>query len=124
MSKIVNVSKIALSQFRSILRENKSKAIYLGLKGGGCNGFEYNLKPTNDSLKDGDEIIIFRKDEKSSSPPGKDDVVLHICNKSILHLLGTHIDWTKDVMGQSFKFENPNAVSKCGCGTSFTPFDF
>ena len=35
--------------------------------------------------------------------------------------LDTTIDWKNDIMGESFHFENPNAGSKCGCGTSFSP---
>ena len=37
-----------------------------------------------------------------------------------MHVWGTTIDWRKDIMGETFHFENPEAVSKCGCGTSFT----
>ena len=39
---------------------------------------------------------------------------------SLIHLLGTEIDWKKDIMGESFHFNNPMAKSKCGCGTSFS----
>ena len=49
-----------------------------------------------------------------------DNVEIHVCNSSVMHLLGTKIDWTEDIMGQGFKFENPMAQSKCGCGTSFS----
>ena len=49
-----------------------------------------------------------------------EDINIIICNKSVMHLLGTTIDWKKDIMGESFHFENPNATSKCGCGTSFS----
>ena len=123
MSKIITISNKALQQFRLILKQNKTKSIYLSLIGGGCNGFEYNLKPTNSNLLDGDEIEIFTENENLNYSK-KNDVTLHICGKSVLYLLGTHIDWTDDIMGQAFKFNNPNAVSKCGCGTSFSPFDF
>ena len=37
-----------------------------------------------------------------------------------MHLIGTEIDWNQDIMGESFKFDNPNASMKCGCGTSFS----
>ena len=48
-----------------------------------------------------------------------DNINVVICNSSIFHLLGTKIDWKKNIMGEAFHFENPNASSKCGCGTSF-----
>ena len=49
-----------------------------------------------------------------------EDFEIHVCNNSIMHLLGTKIDWKEDIMGQGFHFENPMAQSKCGCGTSFS----
>lgn len=48
-----------------------------------------------------------------------DNINIVICNSSIFHLLGSKIDWKKNIMGEAFHFENPNATSKCGCGTSF-----
>ena len=49
----------------------------------------------------------------------KDGVNIHICNKSLFYILGTHIDWKKDIIEQKFIFNNPMAKSSCGCGTSF-----
>ena len=50
----------------------------------------------------------------------KDGVNVYICNKSLLFLIGTTIDWKKNIMGETFVFNNPNATSKCGCGSSFS----
>jgi Fe-S cluster assembly iron-binding protein IscA len=49
-----------------------------------------------------------------------DNIEIHVCNKSLIHLLGTNIDWTEDIMGQGFTFQNPMAQASCGCGTSFS----
>ena len=38
----------------------------------------------------------------------------------LIHILGVEIDWKKDIMGETFVFDNPMAQSKCGCGTSFS----
>lgn len=38
----------------------------------------------------------------------------------MLYLLGTKVDWKKDIMGESFHFEIPNASVKCGCDTYFS----
>ena len=59
--------------------------------------------------EENDEIVKFKKLE------------VHICNKSIMYLLGTTIDWKEDIMGQSFTFDNPVAKNSCGCGSSFNP---
>ena len=108
MRHIISVTETALSKLELILKEHNKSVIRFSVKGGGCNGFNYNLKPTNDSPDKLDEVVRI------------DNVEIHICNSSIMHLLGTHIDWKEDIMGQGFHFENPMAQSKCGCGTSFS----
>ena len=104
---IISVTNTALFHFKNLLHKNNAKALILGVKGGGCNGFEYDIKPTNSSLKKGDELY------------NKDNINIHICGKSLLYLLGTNIDWKDDLMGSCFIFNNPNAINSCGCGTSF-----
>jgi iron-sulfur cluster assembly protein len=49
-----------------------------------------------------------------------ENINIIICSTSVMHLLGTEIDWKKTLMGESFHFTNPNAVANCGCGTSFS----
>ena len=49
-----------------------------------------------------------------------DELKINVCGKSLLYLLGTNVDWKEDYMGNRFVFENPNASSKCGCGTTFS----
>ena len=44
---------------------------------------------------------------------------LYLCNKSLMFLLGTEIDYIEDIMGSRFDFKNNNISNKCGCGTSF-----
>ena len=118
MKNIITLSKSAFQQFRRIHRETASKAIVFGLKGGGCNGFEYQLTPTNKELRPGDDLQIIRKDDRNRNVhPSDEDVVVHICGKSIMHIV-----WKKDIMGESFKFDNPSAKASCGCGTSFSPY--
>jgi len=95
------------------LIELGGKSAYLYLKGGGCNGFSYKFK-------------ILEKNEK----PHKFDELynvdgynLYLCNKSLLYLIGTKVDYVEDIMGSRFDFNNNNIESKCGCGTSFTMKD-
>lgn len=108
MKPIITLTNSAIKQINHIIKINNCKALSLYVKGGGCNGFNYQFKPTNDPPKKYDEIVK------------TDDITIQVCSSSIMHLLGTEIDYTNDIMGNSFKFNNPNAVSKCGCGTSFS----
>tara|TARA_Y100000816_G_scaffold215663_1_gene160904 strand:+ start:2229 stop:2543 length:315 start_codon:yes stop_codon:yes gene_type:complete len=103
MKHVVNLTKSAISKLEKINEKN----ILLRVKSGGCNGFSYEFLPIN-TFSNLDEKITFN------------NFNLYICNKSIFHVLGTTIDWKEDIMGTYFHFENPNATSKCGCGTSFT----
>ena len=51
---------------------------------------------------------------------GKESVRFHVDKKSLIYLGGSVLDFEKKLMSQGFKFRNPQEVSKCGCGGSFT----
>lgn len=78
----------------------------VGVKGGGCSGFSYVLDLT-ENQKDTDESF-------------EQHGIRIICDpKSMLYLNGTTIDFKDEIMGRGFVFQNPNATSSCGCGSSF-----
>jgi iron-sulfur cluster assembly accessory protein len=83
-----------------------SKALRVAVDGGGCSGFQYDIKlddPAGDDLtleSDGQKVII--------------DPV------SLPFLSDATIDFTEELIGARFVIENPNATSSCGCGTSFS----
>lgn len=104
---IIRLTLNAENQITNILKNAKKRHIRFSIKGGGCNGFNYDLKPTNNQCETTDEIVRF------------DNFEMHICHHSLLHLLGTNIDWKNDIMEQKFIFDNPMARTNCGCGTSF-----
>lgn len=105
---IITISSAASQKLHSILQKTSETHIRFYLKGGGCNGFNYHLKPSSSPADKLDEVVKL------------DGYEIHVCNSSLIHLLGTHIDWKEDIMEQKFVFENPMAQSKCGCGTSFS----
>lgn len=105
MKNIINISKTASLQLKNI---NKGfNNILFHVEGGGCNGLKYCLKPSNEPPKKRDELI------------NGNGFKVVVCSKSLLYLFGTTIDWREDVMGNRFIFDNPNASSKCGCGSTF-----
>lgn len=80
----------------------------VGVKGGGCSGFTYMLDLIQEEPGDTDEVFEERG-------------IKVVCdNKSLLYLGGVSIDFKDEVMGRGFVFNNPNASSTCGCGSSFT----
>ena len=110
---IVTITNSAIKQLSKITKKQKCDAILFYVKGGGCNGFNYKLEPTSQKKHTKEEFIQINQNDK-----------LFVCNKSLIHLIGTEIDWKKDIMGESFHFTNPTAASSCGCGTSFSSSAF
>ena len=84
-----------------------SFGVHLGLKGGGCAGFEYEWDMIDkDKVGVNDEIIDC----------GQGNLVID--SMSLMYLFGSEIDYTTDVFAQQFVVNNPNAQSACGCGVS------
>lgn len=109
MKPLIALSSRALLKLKTVLKTENKSAVLFYLNSGGCNGFEYNFKPTNTGITKDHDLHV------------QDGLNIHICAKSTMYVLGTHIDWQEDIMGQGFIFDNPNAKSTCGCGTSFDP---
>jgi iron-sulfur cluster assembly accessory protein len=81
--------------------------IRVGVMGGGCAGFQYSMDFEKD-LKDGD--VVFEQD----------GVKLYVDPMSSMYLQGVTIDYVVGLQGAGFKFNNPNARTTCGCGSSFS----
>jgi iron-sulfur cluster assembly accessory protein len=81
--------------------------IRVGVMGGGCAGFQYAMDFEKDP-KDGDLTIE------------QGGVRLFIDPMSTMYLQGVTIDYVQGLQGAGFKFNNPNARTTCGCGSSFS----
>ena len=133
----VHVTETAAREIDAIIRQQGLDAdkvrLRVGVKGGGCSGFSYLLDLT-EVQKESDELWEFsyarRPDPKAASAQGggvatatgaEPFTVRVICDpKSYLYLNGTTIDFKDEIMGRGFVFNNPNANSTCGCGSSFS----
>ena len=87
-------------------RNLEGYALRVFVQGGGCSGFQYGIALEN-NIRDADLIAEFH------------NVQVVVDEISIDYLRGATVDYVEDVMGSGFKIENPNAVSACGCGSSF-----
>ena len=74
---------------------------------GGCSGFQYSLN-IEEGSREGDFLIE------------QHGIRLFLDMFSAQYLNGVTIDYTSNMMGAGFTFENPNATGGCGCGTSFS----
>jgi len=79
----------------------------IAVSGGGCSGFQYGL--TFDDQTNPDDRVF----ERDGVGVVVDEVSLDLLN-------GAEVDFVEDLMGASFQIRNPNAVSSCGCGNSFS----
>lgn len=103
--------KTIIEQQTDAARKNgddpKPLFLRVGVKGGGCSGFSYSLDLTESKAED-DETWNLHGVEV-------------ICDRnSMVYLDGTTVDFKDEIMGRGFVFNNPNATSSCGCGSSFS----
>ena len=105
MSNIVFLTDQAKTQMVSMLEEHAKQAVRLSLKGGGCAGFKYDWTLTDEAEKD-DEVIELPKGKFLIDPA------------SIMYLIGSTVDYKKEVFGSYFDIRNPASTSSCGCGES------
>src|SRR5215467_7273668 len=79
----------------------------IAVSGGGCSGFQYGL--SFDDQRNEDDFVF----ERDGIGVVVDEVSLDLLN-------GAEVDFVEDLMGASFRINNPNAASSCGCGNSFS----
>ncbi len=105
------LTESAAREIRTIIQQQELDAekirLRVGVKGGGCSGFSYLLDLT-ETQKETDEVVE------------QHGIKVIIDPKSLLYLGGTTIDFKDEIMGRGFVFNNPNATSSCGCGSSFS----
>ena len=105
------LTESAAREIGTIMEQQKLDAektrLRVGVKGGGCSGFSYLLDLTEQD-KETDELFELHGIKVVCDP------------KSYLYLNGTTIDFKDEIMGRGFVFNNPNANSSCGCGSSFS----
>ncbi|MBI1867437.1 MAG: iron-sulfur cluster assembly accessory protein [Methylocystis sp.] len=104
----VELSEAAVRRVAAILASEASgSAVRVGVDGGGCSGFQYAFAV--EAAPGAEDLLIER------------DGARVVIDKVSLGLLeGARIDFVDDLKGQSFRIDNPNAASSCGCGTSFS----
>ena len=104
----VTLSSSAARRLKAIsAQEGRPLMLRVAVEGGGCSGFQYKFD--TDSAQESDDIVVRRE-----------DALLLIDRVSLGYLAGSEIDFVDDLIGASFRVNNPKAKASCGCGTSFT----
>jgi iron-sulfur cluster assembly protein len=89
--------------------DTETAGLRVGVRGGGCSGFQYNL--AFDQQKDGDAVF---EDH---------GLKLLVDKPSLPYVAGSIIDYVDSMQGAGFQVNNPNVVAACGCGSSFRVAD-
>ena len=107
----IQLTENAAKQIKTQLaRRGKGLGLRVGIKKVGCSGWTYTFDYA-DEVKQGDQVFA-----------GFDSKLV-VDDKSLAFIDGSKLDFVKDGLKQTFKFDNPNVDSTCGCGESFSVKD-
>jgi iron-sulfur cluster assembly protein len=108
---VVTLTDIAAKKVQEFLatQDAESAGLRVGVRGGGCSGFQYQL--ALDEPRDGDEVFEY------------EGIRVMVDEASLRYVNGSEVDYTESLMGSGFQVNNPNVVAACGCGSSFRVAD-
>jgi len=109
---LVVLSEAAAGKLQALVEaeQNPQMGLRVYVYSGGCSGFRYGMM-LEDQPSSEDVTIQSR------------GINVYVDRQSTQHLLGSEIDYLDTLMGAGFTVNNPNAVSACGCGSSFRTAD-
>lgn len=98
----------AISELKRLMSEpgfDRSLHLRIGVKGGGCSGLSY--------------VLGFDKEGEKDNHYESNGISYVMDRSHELYLAGMQVDWENGLNNRGFTFQNPNASSTCGCGSSF-----
>ncbi len=107
MSEVVLTERAARRIQEIMATEPAGSMLRISVNGGGCSGFQYSFDVERE--RQDDDVLVQR-----------DGATVLVDQMSLQYMEGSVIDFVDDLIGQSFKIENPHATASCGCGTSFS----
>jgi len=105
----LTISDAAATQINYLIKKDKNASLFLRITvdGGGCSGFQYDIK-LDDTPQEKDVSFIHQ-----GATVVADEISLGFID-------GSEVDYIEDLTASQFVITNPNASSKCGCGNSFS----
>ena len=108
MATSVALTERAARRIGEILKaEPPGSMLRVSVEGGGCSGFQYKFDFV--TAKADDDVVLAR-----------DGATVVVDPVSAQYMPGAEIDFVDDLIGSSFRINNPIATASCGCGTSFS----
>ena len=86
---------------------NDIVGLRVGINTAGCSGLKYNIEYAKEVKPFEEKVLV-------------DDVLILIDPAATMFLIGSKMDYKESKFSSGFEFENPNEISRCGCGESFT----
>ena len=109
---VVSLTDAAATKLAELTKEepNPNIGLRVYVYSGGCSGYRYGMM-LEDAPTEADRVLQ------------ANGVRVYVDENSIQYLQGSQIDYVDTLMGAGFTVNNPNAVSACGCGSSFRTAD-
>ena len=106
---MIQISDTAARKIRTLMAKQgiQDGGLRVGVKGGACSGLSYTFA-WEKTERFGDHVF-----------EGPEGAKIFVDKKSLLFLDGTVLDYDTNLISKGFVFNNPNAKSTCGCGSSF-----
>ena len=105
---LIRITKSADEKLINLIeREQSGSLLRIKIVGGGCNGLSYKMNFTDDT-KQGDILVQTMRSQLLIDP------------KTALYIKGTSLDYSHNLVGGGFQFNNPNTKASCSCGESFS----
>ncbi|MCY7368910.1 MAG: iron-sulfur cluster assembly accessory protein [Chamaesiphon sp.] len=106
---MIEISQAAIAEIvrMQTVREQNTSKFQIGFARGGCNDFHYTIDLV-DAISDRDRVYEIN------------GVLVSIDLQQLEYLDNLKLDYSEDLMGGGFRFQNPLATSVCGCGNSFS----
>ena len=108
-SELVTVTPAAAEHFRASLAGRGCVGVRISVRESGCTGFKYVMDEVESTGSDGDVVVELAN-----------GVILFLEPAALPFLRGTQIDYTREGVNRTLKFNNPNVTAECGCGESFS----
>lgn len=107
---MITITEQAVAKIKDIIAEENNPALKLRVfvQGGGCSGMQYGFTLDETQAEDDWDLDI-------------NGVRILVDSTSGGYLQGAEVDYREDQYGSSFSIKNPQAVTTCGCGSSFSP---
>lgn len=107
---MITVTENAVAKIQDILKEenNPNLKLRVFVQGGGCSGMQYGFTLDDEQAEDDWDIEI-------------SGIKVLVDSMSGGYLQGATVDYQENQYGSQFTIKNPNAVTTCGCGSSFSP---